>query len=707
MTSSTPAQLMQWHFAKAGSPQRQRNSTLDEHFAGSGSNRAGDLVREGGQNSADAKLTDPVRVRISFGELAANRAAVYAVGLAEHAVDCAEQSKVESLRAVNPDAPCKYLTFEDFNTTGLTGQTEIERRYRTDPPNAFHTFFRAEGQTDKLEGTKQGSKGIGKVTFLAVSRARAVLGLTRRADGRSLLFGTSVLLTHRHAGADYDGDAWFGRIAPGSSRVDPIEDESILAQFCEDFCLSRKTDETGFSLVVPWLDDDPEDGVTAERVIDAILRDHALPILQGKLTFEVVDPDERKTVIDAPHFLAVLDARPDAKLKAQVRPMAELATWALAHPPIAPSDQLGIHKETAPAWSDDGLLAPEQRERLRDALDAGEPIALRVPVRIRRQARGAAEEISEFDVFLRKDPPGSLASAAAAVAGRGGTVQFVRGGVLISAMGRQLAGYRGLVVATHPALAGFLRAAENPSHTKWSAKPQEVKDVYKYAPGTLSFVVDAPRELTRLLAGDPAERDARVWADLLGLPAGDLMLPGAGGKGARKQKRPKKAGAGDGTSGTDTGNKTVTPPVKKRPYDVIVNPAAGGFTVRPSGLPFTTALPARVELRFAYYIRGKDPFAKWTPKDFDMTRASAFPSMARNCEVQIREPNRLVLRLTDSDFEFTMSGFDTRREPDCKHRQLKPAGMVDTGEAREDATPDEDADDQPAAATTSNTGGAA
>ena len=458
--------------------------------------------------------------------------------------------------------------------------------------------------------------------------------------------------------------------------------------------------------MVPWIDDDPEDGVTPDKVIDAVLRDHALPILHGKLTFEVVADDGTETVIDAAHFLAVLDARPDERLIAQVRPVAELASWARGHPPTADADRLGLHKETAPAWSDPDLLAPEQRDRLRATLDAGDPIAVRVPVRVRRQARGTPEQISHFDVFLRKEPVGTAAPAVV----KGGTVQFVRGGLLISGMGRQLAGYRGLVVADDAPLAGFLRAAENPSHTKWSAKPKEVKDAYKYAPGTLAFVLDAPRELTKLLAGDPAERDATVWADVLGIPEGDLKLAGGDGDGSDKHKKGRAKGAGGvERGGTVTTTKIIVPPVKKRPFDVIAAPGTGGFVVRPSGRPFPGPMPARVELRLAYYIRGRDPLDRWSKADFDLTRASAFPSTSRACDVETREPNRLVIRIDDPDFEFTTDGFDVRREPFCKARLLKPPASDSTDDDGDgpDGGDGEAADDGEADAAGATEGGAA
>jgi len=665
----------QWHFARPGPIQRQRNSKLDEHFAGSGSDRSGDLTREGVQNADDAGrdgATGPVRIRIGFGALSSFRAMVYGAGLMDHLPAIAKQKRMDAVKSVSASEDCKYLTFEDFNTTGLTGDPQTERRYDGDPPNAFHTFFRAEGQTDKIDDRKQGSKGVGKVTFIAASRARAVLGLTcRYDDARTLLFGTAVLHTHRLNGQDYDGDAWFGR--EESEHVQPLEDIKTIEQFRNDFQLAR-SEEPGFSIVVPWLDMNDEDGVTPERVVHVVLRDHALPILQGKLVIEVIDLNGTTITIDSSHFLSVLDAQPDT-LRAQVRPMAELAAWALAHPPITPTDSLGMHKETAPAWSDPDLISAEQRDRLVAALDAGDPVALRVPIRIRAKGVAATELQSYFDVFLRRD----------LTAVTGHTVQYVRNGLLISGMSRRVVGVRALVVAEDGGLAGLLRASENPSHTKWNAKP--IKDRFTYATGTLAFVVESIKGVAGMLASDPTEKDASIWANELGLPAGDESAIGQPGAGGRKRKRAGKV-------------PTVIPPPppKKRPYDIAVIP--GGFAARPSGRPFAGGLPAQLELQLAYHVRGKNPLAHYENDDFDLTDIVSFPFEERGCMVTERHENRLVIRIDTLEFEFKTTGFDTRRELFCKPR------LINSTEPVEDTDDDaEEREQGPAVATAALEGG--
>lgn len=642
--------MLKWVVAQPGPVQRQRNSKLDEHFAGSGNDRAGDIVREGGQNAADAKddrIQGPVRIRITLGTLANAKASRYLEGLRAHLPEVAKQKGMRGVTAALSD-DCAFLAFEDFNSTGLTGDPETLRRYKEDPPNAFHTFFRAEGQTDKEDDSKQGSKGVGKVVFMSASIIRAVLGLTYRADDRkTLLFGTAVLHTHRLDGKDYDGDAWFGKLVADGSHVSvaPVEDADDIGSFRDDFCLSRRDDDPGFSIVVPWLNTDAEDGVTAERLIDAILREHGWPILNNSLVFEVVDFDGTQTTINALHFLNVLESRPDAegRLKA-VRAIAELAQWALANPPTAATARLNMHADGVPSWSN-ALLDQARIDQIRDLTDAGDPVALRVPIRLKPKEGTEPTVESFFDVFLQKDVTASAALSA--------NVAFIRGGLHISGMYRRVAPYRAIVVAEDKGIAGFLRAAENPSHTKWNAKP--LKDKFVYAPGTLRFVVESVKGITQLLERNPAEKEA-LWADSISLPSANTHTPTPAGTGKRKRKK------------KGVFPRPPRPPriARQRPFEINVN--ANGFSIVPSGISFRS-LPAILVLELAYHVRGRNPLTHWVKADFDLTDESLFPCETSGCTLASRGPKQLTVRIVDPTFRFSMpAGFDTHRELFCKPR---------------------------------------
>ena len=56
--------------------------------------------------------------------------------------------------------PCAFLAFEDFGTTGLTGDRSQYQPIEGQT-NAFFNFFRAEGKTDK-GGDDRGRWGVGQ-----------------------------------------------------------------------------------------------------------------------------------------------------------------------------------------------------------------------------------------------------------------------------------------------------------------------------------------------------------------------------------------------------------------------------------------------------------------------------------------------------------------------------------------------------------------
>ena len=423
----------------------------------------------------------------------------------------------------------------------------------------------------------------------------------------------------------------------------PVDYPDFVNDFRNDFCLTRRDGEPGFSIVVPWLNADAEDGVTADGLIDAILRDHIWPILNNSLVFEIVDFDGTVVTIDSMHFLTVLEARPhvDDRLRA-VRAIAELAQWALANQPTAATSRVNQHADGVPYWTD-SLLEPIRLTQIRERLDADQPVALRVPLRLKPKDHASSPIDSFFDIFLQKDPMTSATPVPA--------VAYIRGGIHVSGMARRVAPYRAIVVAEDRGIAGFLRAAENPSHTRWNAKP--LKDRYTYAPGTLRFVVESVKGLTQLLERNSVEKEM-LWADSISLPS--TTAPEAHPQNTGKGKRKKK--------GLPPHDPRPLRIVRKRPF--VIQVGRIGFGVVPSGIPFRT-LPASLVLQFAYHVRGKNPLPYWAEADFDLTDVAQFPTETIGCELMVRTPNTLTVQITDPTFRFSMSeGFDTRRELFCK-----------------------------------------
>ena len=217
---------------------------------------------------------------------------------------------------------CPYLVFEDFGTIGLTGNPE-EHQVVDGVVNHFLNFFRAEGHSDKGEQDR-GSWGIGKTVFPRASRISSYIGFTVRSDdSKQLLLGRSILKYHRNDGISYKSDGYFGVQRPDNFML-PTDDPATLAEFCNDFRIKRKA-ESGLSIVVPWYEIIGDDGLTRDKVIEAILRGFFYPILMGHLSVTIATPEE-EIELDANSMLRKVESI-GGSLALKLLPIINLAEW--------------------------------------------------------------------------------------------------------------------------------------------------------------------------------------------------------------------------------------------------------------------------------------------------------------------------------------------------------------------------------------------
>ena len=195
----------------------QRDSVSGEFFKNT---RLESVVREAIQNSLDARDgvsgTSVVRIYYS-GTSAAVSGADYAAAFRGGIIDLHYAHKKSGLEDVPTVAePCVYLTIEDFNTTGLTGDvtrrpTDEELESDRIKGNYYNYFFR-ENRSDKNGAGALGSWGAGKIMFMKASRLRTAFTLSVRDDAAHprFLAGRSVLMSHSVGDDTYAPDYWFG-----------------------------------------------------------------------------------------------------------------------------------------------------------------------------------------------------------------------------------------------------------------------------------------------------------------------------------------------------------------------------------------------------------------------------------------------------------------------------------------------------------------
>jgi hypothetical protein len=470
-----------WRFDTMRPCQKAREPIQGEFFAADAISNPGEaLVREGIQNSLDARRADGkvfVRIRVSGNDAAVPRSAVapFLPGLDEHL-----KAPGNGLREI-PDEHdnCPVLVFEDFGTTGLTGDpTEWKPAFGAS--NRFWHFFRADGRSDK--GEKDiGRWGVGKQVFPRASRINSIFGLTVRSnDTKKLLMGMSVLKSHDVSGTRYTPDGWLGCPSENGDEdlVLPIEDAAFIDAFSQAFDVQRG-DDPGLTIVVPWCDLD----LTDENLVHAVLRGYFWPILRGRLEV-IVETGSIETILDTSSMEREI-RKIGNDLQRETLPLVELAKWANS---LDESSFVRLSSpDTKRAWQWSKELFPEDSLiDLQNRYERGDRIAVRVPISVREKNQPPRE--SFFDVFLYRD--GSEQS---------GRPVFIREGIIVpDVRAPRTRGVRSLVMAEDEPIAAFLGNSENPAHTQWQKDGDNFRGKYVSGTADLQFVIRTVHELLNI-----------------------------------------------------------------------------------------------------------------------------------------------------------------------------------------------------------------
>lgn len=630
-----------WHFKEATPGDRARETQVEKFFNSDAvANKANAIVREGIQNSLDAAPDNvSARVRITVGawpaEETAKRLKRYFDGFEEHFEVGAVQLKIKN--RPNFGEEFRYLVFEDFGTSGLTGDETMWWPDEHGHANPFFNYFRGEGISEKAGGAR-GRHGVGRLVFMFASRVRSIFGLTRRAnggEGDELLMGTSVLRNHRLADKPYLPDAWFGVEAePKRGLILPIRDDRFLQQFKSDFQVSRKN-ESGLSVVVPWLDVE----VSAAKVVEAVLTGYYYPILRGSLIVEVIDEANALKTISA-ETIELVAAEQQPEVASRIRPLLDLAKSS-----IAATDRIELPSppEVGAPKLDSTIITEDLRKAIEDRLESGSVVPIRVHMRVR--PRGAPSVSCFFDVFVQRE-----------IGLKDGEIQFIREGIIISDVRRKpVSGLRAIVVIEQGPLATFLGDSENPSHTQW--QKETIKDSYILASAHIEYVAQSVPSILAVISRQQKKPDTSLLIDLFSLPADE------GVKTKQKKKKPK--------SGGQTEEEEIVIAKTPRPYKV--EKKSNGFTVKRGDEG--AKRPARLDIKVAYGVRRGNAFARYNAADFRIGLGGIKVTPV-GCSVKEFDLNWMEIKVEQDDFEVAVTGFDT------SHRDLHVDVKVkDEGEA--------------------------
>ena len=233
------------------------------------------FVREAIQNSLDARLdvSRPVRMVFNIHESR--------LGKQRKILAKAVEFRRTAELPVPPDWDAdrfKWLTVQDFNTTGLLGDIE-------DRGSDFWNYWLNFGISNK-SANQRGGRGIGRVTFLIASRISSVIALTRRSEDkltagcgmcvlRAGKYGGSFKTTHAYLAEDEKAETY--ELHSG----DDFHADLLAAFGFEEYL--EETEPSGLALAIPY----PHEELDEDTILASAIENFAPAILSGNLVIEV------------------------------------------------------------------------------------------------------------------------------------------------------------------------------------------------------------------------------------------------------------------------------------------------------------------------------------------------------------------------------------------------------------------------------------
>jgi hypothetical protein len=631
-----------WRFERKLKSQKSRDPMQASFFTNASiEDDTHALVREAIQNSLDAKLDisskDPVKARFHIG---CNKAETNVMDqyITEDAWKHfnSPDNGLKSPPASTDD--CKYLVYEDFNTSGLVGD---ERAYEAQKNNSFYYFMRAEGQSGKEDG-ERGRHGIGKYVFPYTSRIRMFISATvRSTDKRVLIAGQSVLKAHRVPGeeAHYTPDGWWGQFEgeEGDYFQLPVESLDVFESLKKDFELTRTTEDTGLSLVLPYIQND----VSVELISKHVIKEYFWPILSGDLIVEVSNGREN-ILIDSNALSNELDGllfETDVK---RISPYVNLAVKVI-HGLDLPIIELNrLEKPAMPKW-DKNLFNSEHASILRQELEKENGLAqVRCPLYVKPEDGGKYEE-SYFDMYLLKESTDESRKPL-----------FIREGISIPEDRVQsVRGYTCIVVIEAGMLATLLGDSENPAHTEWEKNASKFKGKYKWGAKTIDFVRNSVSKLLNLMSQGDEEEDFSVLSDIfyLNIPENDEDVPAQ----RKKKKKIIKPVIDDPN--------IPSPPVSRVKNFQLIK-SEGGFIIKGPEQPLQTKRHYKVA--FAYYFDGASratALKRHHKNDFNLKNTKNIDQpIAIGVNDLVLGENSFEFTADSNDFSLEIRGLDKNRD---------------------------------------------
>ena len=253
-----------------------------------------DIIYECIQNSIDAKKTtgEKVSLKIHFQKVYKKDLPFLNDDFKNH---CQESIKISNSRVLD-EQQIDILVMEDFSTTGITGDPEIQDD-QTDTGKVNNYFYMnySFGGNQKLGSFDQGgSEGEGRQTFCLNSDISTFFyySVDSSNNDKEAFFGISYLGKRKVNQQLFNPFAYFGNPKPNTiikelTDVYPVTDSNTIKDLVKKFKLKREKNQSGLSVIVPFynLKFKKEKKLLISKILDV----YRIPILRKKLELHIED----------------------------------------------------------------------------------------------------------------------------------------------------------------------------------------------------------------------------------------------------------------------------------------------------------------------------------------------------------------------------------------------------------------------------------
>ena len=606
---------MKWYFSPQLPGQVETEVTQRDQFSNDEVQLSETIVRESIQNSLDAAVEDPSRVKVTFRWLDKSNGldADFFNEIFDKQLQHAKEAglDLDSIDFNNPSA----LVIEDFGTKGLTGSITEK-----DDDN-FSDFWRRHGKSHKT-GKSRGRWGLGKLVYSTSSQLGVFFGATLRADDPYIrIMGQTVLNLRKVDGKEYPPHGFFADIEGEDIYTEipvPLKDGDLVDKFISQFSLERQG-SSGLSVIIPY----PNPDFNFESMIVVAIINYFYPIITGQLILqfggvEINDINIRELA----HKYAA----------ESIRDIDALFDFIEASHRIEENDILILK----PSWIDDASLneddfEPEDLEVIRDKFTSEQLVGLRLPITVKKKDGTRLE--TSFSVFLKR--PKELSK---------GIDLYVRGGLTLpgETKFRERKAF-GAMIAEDEVICSFLGDAENAAHTLWVAAAEKLRKNYQNPGKLIKVIKNSLIQLYDMLAEVVDEVDEEALRSFFWINEPE---------GTQAKKKQKKTPI------------VLPDPPEPRPRDFHISGTKDGFTVVSVSDADPKRFPQVVRIEVAYDVATGNPYKKYNPLDFKLGKNGGIKieMTTKSAKVISSKENVIRLEVTNLPFKLNATGFDTNRD---------------------------------------------